>query len=210
MRTLIMVMAHADVQDTVDRHMPYWNKLGRVWISCPPSSIVKTCGPVLAIGVKGHNGPEANARFKKIMNCMNEMDYDWFQLHEYDSLCLADTASDQLDPGKIWANVFTNNQPQFKGGHFFHPPLTMTKKVLGQMCRALDAVNDQEEHGFWDRLAGYACELAGVPFAGYGARGFAKNTIEQQHIGEAASARRNGACWFHGVKSGAVLNAICN
>lgn len=215
MKTLLTVMAHADAQHIFDRHFQYWNTGDHhVMVMCPQDSMVRSFVPVLGIGTKCHHGPASIARFRRLLHFLCETDYDWFIIHEYDSIELP-TRNGVLhyaDPDKHWhriySNLFTADQPQFKGHHFLHPPLSMSKGVLKRIAQEGCHVGDDAEQSFWDRWLGLVCEQAGVEMKGYDDNGFSRNTIEQHDIPAAVAARRAGATMFHGVKSGEVLRQL--
>lgn len=208
LRTFTVVMAHAEAQQTFDRHLQYWQRNGSMrMVMCPADSIIRTDYPVLAIGRKSHHGAMANHRFKELLGHLLMLDFDRFIIHEYDSLCVDDVPA--LDSVRFWGNVWTNTEPhRFMSSHYFHPPLIIPKDSLARLVWSLIQIPDEAELGFWDRLIGLAVDRSNVAFGSYDRIGFSRNTIEPGDIPAAVAARKAGATMFHGVKTEEVLNAI--
>lgn len=206
--TCHVVMAHAEVQATFDRHLVHWAKHGGLLMAmCPQDSVVRTHLPVLAVGTKGHHNPAAIYRFRQMLAFLVELDYEQYLIQEYDSVILQDITP-EIRMDAIYSNLFTANQPEFKGHFFLHPPLMFGRDILFAVCDAMDLLPDDSEGCFWDRVLGYACESSGIAMNGWMSSGFSKNTIEQSDIPAAVAARKAGATMFHGVKSEAVLKAL--
>lgn len=208
MSTLITIMAHAEAQDTFNRHLPYWHNHGcDILVMCPQDSVVKTLHTVVAIGTKSHHGSGANRRFRNLIRLLSKTEYDRFVIFEYDALCFGSQIP-EFDNDSLWSNLFTDESNSFEGHHFLHPPLMASKAVITAFSEALEALPDNAERNFWDRAAGLACERSNIPMRGYGARGFSKNTIEPHDIPAAVAARKAGASLFHGIKSLEVLRLL--
>lgn len=211
MKTLTCVMAHKDAQDTVNRHTDYWitgvPEFNELIFTCPRNSMILSQYPVVALGVASHHDPSAIDRFRKILNFLSTMDYDWFILTEYDAI-----AFEPMFPGtrdmRVYSNLFTSDQPNFEGHHFTHPPLQFSKKTLTFLALYFNTAPDTIERSFWDRAMGLICERNGIELTGYGCLGYAQNTIEPRHLASAIEARKKGAVWFHGIKDARTLQAI--
>lgn len=214
MKTLTLVMAHAEAQQTVERHTPIWLSEGStLMFTCPQDSMIRHYLPVVGIGRRCHHGPDSIWRFRHILEFMLQTNFDWYILHEYDSLILESvpgiltfTSEDKLHE-RLFCNLFTADQPQFKGHFFTHPPLSMSRKVLERIVAQFERMSDTDEQSFWDRYLGYLCERFQIEMKNY-LNGFARNTIEPHDLSAAAEARKAGACFFHGVKGEAALKAI--
>lgn len=212
--TKTVIMAHAEpaAEDAFNRHLPFWRRHSSdISVMCPLDSQVKTGLPIMPIGTRGHNGPEANRRFKKLLEILTMMDYDRYVIFEYDSLCLSPDLPQRVSEPGLWCNLFDEDQPTargFKGSHFTHPPLVMDKGTLRDIVRRGEQVSDEAERGFWDRWLGLVCELGSIPMRGYGRLGFSKNTITESELPEAVKAVHGGAVMVHGVKSENVLNKL--
>jgi hypothetical protein len=205
--TLIIIMGHAEIQATFDRHLPLWEKHGcPLLVVCPVDSILSTKWPVLAMEKSSHNGPHINRKFRRILEFCQTMRYDRFVFMEYDALCIGCIPT---PGGHITGNLFTSDQKEFQGHYFLHPPICFDQKALEPLVKFAKTVPDETD-GFWDRYLGYLCEYGKVPFVGYEWLGFARNTIEPHMIPDAVAARKAGAVFFHGVKTEAVLNALLN
>jgi hypothetical protein len=215
--TIVFVMAHKDAQATFDRHVPFWNAHKRdVRVFCPVRCEVNTYHRLTSWGSKCHHGPVANARFRIMLTTMwgSPTTSNHFLFYEYDSLCLDPGFSpfDSETPGKpfIAGNIFSNNDPRFKGSLFVHPPLAFNRQGLQAILSRCGAgkLSDAAELGFWDRWLGLACNLAGVAPHDWGKSGFSRNTIEPPHVEEAVLAVARGAVMVHGVKDAGVLNQL--
>ena len=207
MKTILTVWAHREVQATVNRHLPYWPaRQGDLIFLCPVDSVIETTYPVLAMERSMHHGTEINRKFRRMLEFWLTMDYERFVFMEYDALCLSPEFP-ELDPGKLYGNLFKSDQREFKGHFFLHPPITVCRPVLEKLVAFAKTVPDETD-AYWDRYLGYVCEFGKIPFDGYWGLGYAQNTIQPEHIPAAVEARRNGAVMYHGVKSGAVLKAI--
>lgn len=207
-------MAHAEpaAEDTFNRHLVFWRRLGHdISVMCPSDSQVKTGLPVMPIGTRCHNGPEANRRFRNLLEILAMTDYERYVIFEYDSICLSPTLPNEIDGRGLWCNLFGEDQPAargFLGSHFTHPPLVMDKETLRDIVRAGTDVPDEAERGFWDRWLGLVCERGCIPMRGYARLGFSKNTIAEAELPEAVQAVRGGAVMIHGIKSENVLNKL--
>lgn len=222
-------MAHRECQETFDRHLSLWEQHQcDMVVFTPEDATINTRGHFLwAYGPRGHHNAAANRRFKELLKMCARCDYTRFLICEYDALCLTPaipifyerTHTDgRWLNGKNWerpylcGNVFHDDTPdkKFVGRTFVHPPLIITKAGLNLLLPHLNALPDDAEGGFWDRLLGLACERAGIEpmdFMEHGL-GFARNTIEPDTVGDAHDAAANGAIFFHGVKGPSALEAI--
>lgn len=229
MTTLLVIMAHAEAQETYDRHLPLW-KAHRcdTIVFCPADAPINTGLHMLTWGKRSHHDAEANRRFKRLIEFIAMMSYDRYVIFEYDALCLTAEIPTFFERSKerylrpldgkdfskpyLAANVFRDNGPdrKFKGSTFCHPPLILTRLGLKVLLPHLNALPDDAELGFWDRMLGLACENAGIePFdfmkAGLG---YAQNTIKPHQWQDAYAAAANGAVFFHGVKCFGALDHI--
>lgn len=205
-------MAHGDpeAQATFDRHLPYWRAHGfPLFVACPTDSVVNTGIPMFTIGRRSHHDAMANYRFRKTLEFLATVPSDWFVIHEYDSLCLEPVIPIILfEHGRIMGNVFQNNDPNFEGSQFIHPPLLMDRETLLKIVSVGQDVPDEAEHGFWDRWLGLVCDRGGIEVCGYGNLGFSRNTIEAVDYSIARARVRDGAVMIHGVKTAKVLQGL--
>lgn len=231
---LVTVMAHGvyAAQSAFERHLPFWRSLGYpMQVVTPEDCPVETGLTRLMIGKASHHGVQANGRFREMLRLLSLTDYEWFVIHEYDSINLCREIPETIfkTPG-LWANVFGNDDPHFKAKQYFHPPLIMDMGTLKALVKAVDmkssthritphldplpsegrgnGLSDGAEGGFWDRWLGVAAELAGVRVNAYGPMGYSKNTIEEGDWTEARRAVERGAMFLHGVKTEETLEAI--
>jgi hypothetical protein len=211
MKPLTIIMAHKEVQETFDRHLPVWTKLNpELVVFCPLDSILDTRGHELwAFGRKSHHDAEANRRFKHLIVRTSRMIYNATMILEYDALAFE---YPEILRESIGCNVFRDDRPErgFIGTTFAHPPLYMGYHANNMLCRELEKLPNDCEQGFWDRMLGLAIENGNIPthnFLMHG-QGFSRNTIEPHDIPACVEAVRNGATMIHGVKTEACFNAI--
>jgi len=212
MKTLVIVQAHSEAQATFDRHLPFWEAhRSDIVVLCPRDAIIQTDHYVIATGNRGHHNTAANRRIKDMIRFFLMTEHERLAFFEYDAVCFQPVLPLLKEDG-LWSNLFTSDQPQFQGHFFTHPPLIMSRDVAIRLLHQLDKMPDDSELCFWDRMVGYACELAFIPMYHYGERGFARNTIEPGDIPAAVQARKSGALFYHGIKSPQALEAIvkCN
>lgn len=148
--------------------------------------------------------------------------YQRFAIFEYDALCLSKgiptffmrngDGSKDFDYPIIAGNVFRDTRPDsgFRGTTFIHPPILANRLGLNMLRAQLQMLSDDTEAGYWDRMVGLACENAGLTPLDFqtAGLGFARNTIENGDIQQAHEAAKNGAIFWHGVKSDRVLRMI--
>lgn len=227
MTTLVVIMAHADIQGTFDRHLKLWEAHGcDIIVYSPVDSVCQPRGHLgVLYGQKGHHSAEANRRFKRLISFLATTAYDRCVIFEYDALCLTpaipiffqwkrakDLKSRDFTRPYLCGNVFHDDGPdkKFQGRTFVHPPLIFTHAGLDLLLPHLNALPDDAELGFWDRTLGLACERAGIEpldFMAHGL-GYAQNTIEQRQWKSAHDAAMNGSIFFHGVKDETVLRML--
>lgn len=202
-------MAHAAAQNLVDRHIQIWESQGgTLMFFCPGDAVVKTEYPVIAYGRKSHHDAMANRRFKWLFAFLARYTLaDWYLIDEGDSFCAIPQIPD-LQSGCLWATAWKNDDPKFIGKHFLHPPLYMDRDTLLKANDALQKLPDESELGFWDRMLGLACDRYQVEWRGYLSLSFSRNTIEDTDIDAAVAAKRQGAVFFHGVKSRKAFEAL--
>jgi hypothetical protein len=205
-------MAHGEprAQITFDRHLPFWRQHEvPIFVVCPSDLQVRTGLQLVPIGKRQHHGAMANSRMRLLLKWLGQSTKSqWVIIHEYDSLCLSEVPGAIWEKNVLWANVFPNNDRNFKGRFYFHPPLLIPREILTGICRSVSLVSDDAEHGFWDRWLGLVCQIAAIPFQTYGTYGFSRNTIQPHDLPEAILAIRAGARMIHGIKDPQVLAAL--
>jgi hypothetical protein len=210
---LVIVLAHAGAQDCFDRHLPFWRGHGSdILVFCPEDAPVKTSLQTVLIGRAQHAGPTAGERFRKIWEAALNLNYDRYLYFEGDALSLDSRvpAFAQNETG-FFGNEFSNNDPRFQGKRFHHPPYFCDRQSLWHYVKARREFPDGFEEGFSDRQISLVCDRAGIPFHGWSAAGFSRNTIEPggpTMMAQAAHAAREGSTMYHGVKHQAVLETL--
>jgi len=217
-RTLVVIMAHKESQETFDRHLPLWSRHGHEMIVyCPCDSVIDPRGnPMLSFGRKSHHDAMANARFRELIRMLTWTQFGRFVVHEYDSLCVGDSIPhfvlDGTEGPLLAGNVFRDVRPDrgFAGTTFIHPPFVFDYGTAKMILNALDRVSMDLEFGFYDRLLGLVAERADIPLYNFmeNGSGFARNTIEEHDLNDAEAAASGGTVFYHGVKSQAALDAI--
>ena len=200
--TLQMIMAHAEAQETFDRHLPIWESLGtEIRVICPEDSWVKCRHPVIGYGKKAHSGSDAMERFFHMLRWLEGAEtFDTFLIHEYDSFSL------EMPPFTgFGANWFLSPQAGWISKKYAHPPLAITRKVLSETIAQVGLIPFHAERGMWDRVIGLVVPKNEThPFI----NGYSRNTIEPHHYDELRKAVAEGAKHYHGVKHKEVLDMI--
>jgi hypothetical protein len=233
MKNISIIMAHKQAQETVERHLPFWEKENpNILFTCPQDSMMSLPNyNIVEIGKAAHHSSEAIRRFKSILRFMTTIRSDWYTLHEYDSIIFGPVESLPSEAGVLYCNQNPEHKPPenwdpdnhpegwnhrgydgFKGFHFPHPPLRMDYDTLCKLSEAFDKEPDYCERGFWDRAVGYVCEKNKIKMIGWGELGCSHNTI---HPGEgwprckwAVQRKKEGAICYHGIKDKEVLEAL--
>lgn len=144
---------------------------------------------------------------------------DWLIKHRsqhYEAFCFIEADVVLLRPPPAVSGTVAiatvagyRNEP-FRGSRYFHCPWLLSVEALTsvqhhgvRMCNA-----GLDEQGFIDRFLGLMADLY-TDISWQHSRNYSQNTIEPQHIAEAADWARHCDCWAqHGVKTQAAFDAI--
>jgi hypothetical protein len=206
-KTLIVINAWAGGQDTFDRNLPLWEKLGLpIVVACPTDSQVRTGHVQLAIGLASYAGPNSRTRWAFLLSFLAGLQYDGFVLVEYDSLSLCKTFD-------ILPGLHGIVQPNLEGDKFLcdqfvNPPWTLDKASLVKMARVAGKFPQIDEGGWDDRLLAAWAQVAGVPILRYEEGGFSRGKIEPHDFPALTVAIARGYRWLHGVKSQEAFDAV--
>jgi hypothetical protein len=216
MKTLVSVMVHKDAQTTFDRHFPLWRNLENteILVVCPTNSpiILPERGKCrrLEVGHAEHSGKQSIVRVRTVLEHLaGQGEFERYVFFEYDSFCLGQLPEPRAD---IMAPVFRDNGPNrgFKGTIYLHPPIMFTAAGLSKVCEQIKKMSLAEEGGVWDRWLGWAIEQANIPFIDMLTSGeaYSSNTIEPHQFEQLPKLIRNGAVFFHGVKTPECFKVI--
>ncbi len=212
MKLLSLVMTHSEAKETVDRHRNYWEKLGgELWFTSPENSAMGVDKEVL-IGKAEHHGEISAQRIMAIFDYASEIEWDYILLMEYDSFALALPEEVIPKTSGVSAAKYLQNKPiKFKGKFYLHYPMLFTREAFIKVVKHLPLVCTNDRY-YSDRFIGRAVEFANVPVTDLLKikRAYSKNTIEPKHYKELRTAVKEGAIFFHGVKTAETLSIITN
>lgn len=210
MKAALVVMGHRAVQDTIDRHMPYWRRTGLDILGTNPQD--GTIWPAdvesMAYGVNAHCGRDSAVRLLNVFKWIaNSPERPFYCVIEYDMLVL----KPYIPPSNV---VYTHSDVNKEGDRFKHkfynpPPWIVTNKVasvIHQTGEKLLNYNDFEE-GYNDRFIARILSKSGlfwwaIPNVHHGY--FDKDPEAKRKALEAVKA---GTCTFlHCVKTQADLD----
>lgn len=215
---LTVVMTHSEAADTTARHRFFWEKTSDRLVYTYP----KNGGPIPAgveqveIGEMEHHGPVSRDRIIQILTwAAVQKDWDFFTLHEYDSIALSIPKRALPAPGWMAGTVYANNKPEvFSGPFYIHYPHIYTRhallKILAQMLLSRAVVDLPEDTNWSDRYIGWAAWRAGVQVLNHKSAGlsYSKNTILPEHSEALKRAVTRGVVLFHGIKTQEILD-VC-
>jgi len=213
---LQIVMTHRDARQTVERHLPIWEGVTKnIIFASPEDSFMSegkfVCGyPEIRIGKAEHNGELSAQRIIKIFEFALKQDWEYLLLNEYDSFALSLPGDVKPDKGGVSAAVYSQNKPiKFKGKFYLHYPMLFTREGMQKVYDKLETVKTKDRY-FSDRFIGRAVEYAKIPVKNLLAnkRAYTKNTIEPKHYTKLRQEVKDGAVFYHGVKSIEVLKII--
>lgn len=208
-----IIFAHAAARDTVLRHLPFWQATSarQIFVNPRDAALALPGFEEHLIGRAEHHGRESNRRTRHALALIRDCATPWAVLHEYDSIALAIPEAALPPPGGFAGTVLPNEHPHRWTGKFFvHYPHIVTPAAAGALLAAMEQMPPDAEQGMSDRYIGLAAEIAGVPVHDFGARGlsFTRNTIKPDHLADAETAARNGALFWHGIKTETCLARI--
>jgi len=210
--TLILVQAFAPYAEMVARHLPLWRRHGcRVVISSPRNSFCEISGvECVAHGEEGHAGPVSLDRWKEILRWLWGQPYEFFLMHESDSVCLSDRIPEYLydNYDTFFSNELLDNANPPTQQAYCVAPWFFSRGVLRRVNVASEkAAYRPPFHG--DRWVGQLLEEEGIPHRGF-SPGVACGTLfpGSGDLPIVRSALRAGASMIHGVKSQIILDEL--
>lgn len=208
---LVAVHAHAGVEETVKRHLPYWTRHGHEVVFFSPKDKPLGVEGVTSInlGNEAHSGPVSIVRFKTIWTELLKWNVDGYAIFEYDSICLSKEIP--YSPRQFMGNVVHDGLAGTHGYQFVSPfyylaPWIMPKPILAQIVESIRTLPNNVEGGFYDRYLGFALARAEIPHAGLGQLGFSLSTIKEPDLPAMNEAIQKGAVLIHGIKTAGVLD----
>ena len=205
MNLKVIVLAHR--QDTVDRHMKYWEHHGApITFICPEDKPVQTKHDVLLVGKSAHEGPEAQKRLMKALHVGIFSGAERILIHEHDSICL----SPELPPFKrgVFGNVFTNEDRDFLAPYYVNPPWLFDFDSLHKVESAIKKYELTEE-GFIDRLIAAGAFVSGIPIRHHEPKGYTEAELNQHRDAyRLLEIIAQGGTMIHGIKDEYMLRRI--
>lgn len=210
MKTLIIVHCHKEAEPVVKRHYDLWQKHGhQVIITSPEDSQVRTDdNRFFIIGKAAHCGPTSIARFKQVWERALESEADRYVFMEYDSF-ITTVEIPWWNDCLIGNRFEERDHSRFKSPVYYHAPWVMPRHILKEIVDHFDDVPACEGNNYFDRYLGLLLTTHGIPNAGWGSLGFARNTVLPEHYDDLrhALATRNPVA-FHGIKSAEALDIV--
>lgn len=221
--TLLVVLGHSTVSDTIARHYPWWLKaecdilcVGREdtitkWPYCQGQ---ERCVGEIRVGEESYAaGDNHIRRFLDVLRyCLDHTKYSSFMLIEYDVILFRALSGLKLE--RLWfvTTVAGGQSEGFRGSCFFHTPWWLgrfaAREIIVLAERMLRA--GLNEQGFLDRFLGLLVDLYEIPVTDLSGKfWYSQNTIDTpEKIAEARAAIANNCVGIHGVKTKEVLDAI--
>lgn len=208
MSTLVVILAHGKVQQTFDRHLPFWqaHKSDIVAIS-PRDDPIEYHGPSYVCGNSSHSGESANYRIQMAMDLIRERQkYMHGIIYEYDSFCL-DVQSIRWCSG-FFGNVQKNNEQRFVSPFYPNPPWIIDVESLSKMKTVGEKYPSIFEDGFHDRYLAALAHIAGVPIFNHVPIGFTQIALDWAGRWGLIQAIGWGGTMIHGIKTEQQLKAV--
>jgi len=220
MKIFSVIMTHKEALPTVKRHLPIWLGATNYLIFTSPEDSYMTDEefclgyPEIKIGKSEHHGEISAQRIISIFNYVIEHylyeEITHILLMEYDSF--ATSISENVMPKEFGVSAikYPQNKPiKYKAQFYLHYPMLFSKEGFKLTAKELANVTTKDRH-FSDRLIGMAVEKSRISITDLRKlkRGYSKNTIEPYNYSSLKEAVKNGAVFFHGVKTVETLAQI--
>jgi hypothetical protein len=220
MKIFAVVMTHKEALPTVKRHLPIWMGVSNHLIFTSPEdsymSDEEFClgYPEIKIGRAEHHGEISAQRIISIFNYVIEHylyeEITHILLMEYDSFAIAIPEDVIPKESGVSAIKYPQNKPiKYKAGFYLHYPMLFSIEGFKLTAKELENVKTKDRH-FSDRFIGMAVEKSRISVTDIrkSRRGYSKNTIESYNYQTLREAVKNGAVFFHGVKTVETLSQI--
>lgn len=154
----------------VERHLPLWKQHGcRVVISSPRNSACRVPGAEVVLhGEEGHAGPGSLDRWKEILQWLWDQPYEFYLMHESDSICLRREIPEYLyeNYDVFFSNELADNAVPPTQSVYCVAPWFFSRRVLNRLLAASKKVKYRPPyHG--DRWVGQLLEAEGIPHRGF-------------------------------------------
>ena len=201
---LLIVLAHAAVQETYDRHLPLWKRHGlpiRVVTErdCPLKSNGESW---VGMGNPGIIGQGMADRIKEAVR-ITAMESDVAVILEYDCFMLDRAIA---FPKGLHGYIWHNTEPcRFYSPRFCGAPWRLDSKSAGRMLAVADEYPDLTEGGHSDRINSALAWMANVPMLPNREKSWCK-VITPEMLPEVQKELESGTRYWHGIKDEVTLN----
>lgn len=204
--TLLIVLAHQQVQGIFNHHLPLWERMGMDLVVLTPKDAPIVHRNRLMMGKAGYADPNMAERAWRLLQFCSTLNYDGYVICEYDSFCLSKSVP--LISGFNGIYVRSTDPPgRFIADAYLLPPWTIDRDTASRMLNVAVRSSYIYEGGWTDRLFAAWAQRAGIGLGGL--RGFGADTIRMdRHEEQLNDALRKGAKWIHGVKDDAALKYL--
>jgi len=213
MKPLLAIFAHAGTSEAVNRHWPFFKRLGADILGVGRINTVvlwpHEIEHLVNVGEQSYvNGDNLPNRFLDTLAHMLTFPHEDLILTEWDSIFLK-----PLPPNPdcdFEGTLFYNVDPNFECPHYFHPYWRFTRKSAAAFIehgREL-VKRGNIEHGQKDRFVGRV--VMDLRFRWKATGCFSANTIDTPEL--QAKARQyinDGGYFIHGVKTKEQLDSLC-
>lgn len=208
---LQLIMTHKDALPVVERHLPIWKQVSNNIIFTSPKDSMMGIENEIGIGKAEHHGELSARRIIEIFDFALSKEWDHLILLEYDALVIELPEDVLPEPGGVSCTVYPQNKPhKFVGKFYTHYPMLWTREGMEKVAKMLPKVVNCEDRYYSDRFIGRAIEYAKIPLKNLLNinRSYTKNTFREKHEVPLRRYTRNGAVFFHGVKTPEILKII--
>lgn len=208
MSMLCVINGYGGMQETFDRHMPFWQSHGLpILVNTPANDPLTSKHPRIVFGYSSYCGPYTPPRWINLFNELVKKPHSHFVIFEYDSLCLLK----KIKPTNGWRGIACHNSDfrKFLSGRYAMAPWVVDKQSLFLMLSAFNRYPDCLEHGSDDRFCAALAMIAGVPILNHTEGVFTDNTIMPSRFPELAHCiEHHDVRWIHGVKCQGCVDTI--
>jgi hypothetical protein len=194
-------------------NLPWWKHHGfPVVITSPENSYcIINEAPCVPVGLEGYTGQESLHRWRAMFRWMLQQPFEYFLLHESDSICLRKELPWELyRPGVLFSNEMPDNGVPATQAFYCVAPLFMHRNVIERMLEVSKTSADRPPyHG--DRWVGQMVEEGEIAHQAF-SPGIGCGTLSRkerpQELDQILQCVRDGAFMIHGVKTPDVLQEL--